>query len=621
MQRKFTSRDIVQFSLLTGILVMILVAMYMVDRQWLRMTEMQAVMAEQSKDMRSLRSLVRTLDQRLRDGVIAHNEASSKPNILPAFERAHNAAQQANHDEGDWLLRSFGNSIKTLTPLVSKDVYASNVQNYVIETLLSRDPQTLEYHGLLAESWQVSDDGLTYNFKLRQDVNFSDGEPFDADDVVFSYEFIMNERVDAPQLRAYYNKIISVEASHKYEVVFTFSEPYFNSLNLVGALPILPEHFYRPYSEDPEAFNQSKGLLLGTGPYRLTDPINWTPDVGSIELERNPRYWGPVSPSFDRIIWKVIQNDSARLTTFRNGDIDSYEVSQPREYKELLQDTDFVARNHKFEYMSPIASYSYIGWNQELNGEPTRFADKRVRQALTYLTNRAGIVEEIMLGYAEIAISPFSPGSKQHDLNLKPRPYDLDKAIELLKQAGYEDRDKDGVIEDANGEAFEFELTFFQNNEITKRIVLYLKDFYARAGIRLVPKPSEWPVMIDLITRRDFDAVTLGWTSGVETDIYQMLHSDQRADNGDNFVNYTNPELDRLIEQARATVDEKTRMPMWQKAESLIYEDQPYTFLMRRQSLTFIDKRIHNIEITRLGINAFLPMEWYVPSEMQKYAQ
>jgi len=620
MQRKFTTRDFVLFSLLTTILVMLLIAMYMVDRQWLRMTDMQRVMTEQAEDTRSLRSLIRSLDQRLRSGAVATAQSQVEPAVLPAFRRAYRSTQQPGYDEGDWLVQSFAINIKTLTPLVSKDVYASNVQNYVLETLLTRDPDTLEYLGLLAEHWDVSEDGLTFTFQLRRDVKFSDGKPFTADDVVFSFDLAMNEAIDAPQIRAYYSKIKSVVATEKYTVVFTFSEPYFNSLDLAGNLSILPKHFYQPYFDNPETFNQSKGLLMGTGPYRLADPKSWTPDQGGVELERNPRYWGSISASFDRIIWKIIQNDSARLTTFRNGDIDSY-AARPREHQDLLEDSDLMARSRRFEYMSPVAGYSYIGWNQSRNDTPTRFADKRVRQAMTYLTDREGIIKEIMLDYAETAISPFSPRSKQHDPRLNPRNYDLDKAQALMKAAGYEDRDGNGVLEDDRGMPFEFELTFSQNSEDTKRIVLYLKDLYARAGIRLIPKPTEWPVMIDQITRRDFDAITLGWTSGIETDIYQMLHGDQRADNGDNFVNYSNPALDRLIDTARGTVNEDDRMPLWQQAEAIIYEDQPYTFLMRRKSLTFIDRRMHNIEVTKLGLNLFTPVEWYVPAGMQKYSQ
>lgn len=618
MKKGFNTRDFILYGLLSMLILLLIMAMYMVDRQWERMTQMQQVMEEQAGDIRSLRGLLRSLDQRVRSGGLPGDGKTATEQVPAAFRRAQRATELPGYQEGDWLVQAFANNLKTITPLISKDAYASDVQEYVMETLLSRDPDTLEYNGLLAQGWSVSKNGLDFTFKLRHEVKFSDGQPFTAADVVFSFNAVMNPRIDTPQLRAYYDKIKKVDALDKYTVVFRFKEPYFNSLSLAGSLPILPKHFYEPYLKNPETFNQSKGLLLGSGPYRLKDPKGWTPDQGGVELERNPRYWGPITPSFDRIIWKVIQNDSARLTTFRNGDIDIY-GARPREYQKLLENSDLMARSRHFEYMSPVAGYSYIGWNQQRNDKPTRFADKRVRQAMTYLTDRKGIIKEIMLGYAEVAISPFSPRSKQHNKALSAREYKLEKGKALLKQAGYEDRDGDGVLEDAQGRPFQFELVFFQNNEDTRRMVLYLKDLYARAGIRMIPKPSEWPVMLDLLKRRDFDAITLGWTSGVETDIYQMLHGDQRLNNGDNFINYDNPRLDKLIDQARATVDEKKRMPLWQQAESIIYEDQPYTFLMRRKSLVFIDRRMHNIEITKLGINLSQPVEWYVPAEMHKY--
>jgi peptide/nickel transport system substrate-binding protein len=192
----------------------------------------------------------------------------------------------------------------------------------------------------------------------------------------------------------------------------------------------------------------------------------------------------------------------------------------------------------------------------------------------------------------------------------------------LLREVGYADRDGDGVLEDAEGNPFEFELVYFQGNEDTGRMVLFLKDMLARAGILLKPKPTEWSVMIDLLNKRDFEAITLGWTSGLETDLYQMFHSSQIEDQGNNFINYRNPELDRLIDEARATVDEVKRMPLWQAAEGELYKDQPYTFLMRRKSLVFIDRRIKNVVNTKVGLNfGNLPMENYVPASQQRYQQ
>ena len=149
-----------------------------------------------------------------------------------------------------------------------------------------------------------------------------------------------------------------------------------------------------------------------------------------------------------------------------------------------------------------------------------------------------------------------------------------------------------------------------------------LKDLYARAGIQLEPFPQEFPVLLEALDKKDFDAATLGWTSGIETDIYQMFHSSQTKDKGDNFIGYKNAQLDQLIEQARSTVADDKRMPLWQQAERILHEDQPYTFLMRRKSLAFLDKRIHNLEMTKLGLNwGNLPVETYVPSVQQKYAQ
>jgi peptide/nickel transport system substrate-binding protein len=429
----------------------------------------------------------------------------------------------------------------------------------------------------------------------------------------------MNPDIDAPALRAYYSKIESVVALNSHTVKFQYREPYFNALAFAGGLEVMPKHFYEPYLARPNDYNQSKGLLLGSGPYRLEDPVNWSPDRGVVELRRNPRYWAPLQPSFDRILWRVIENDSARLTTFRNGDIDSY-GSRPIEYRRLAEDKDLAKKATHWEYMSPVAGYSYIGWNQERDGKPTRFADKRVRQAMTYLIDRERIVKEIYLGYAEVAVSPFNANSKQHDPALTPRAYDPEKGIALLREAGFEDRDGDGVLEDQAGEPFEFELVYFQASEDTGRLVLFLKDLLARAGILLKPKPTEWSVMIDQFDRRNYESMILGWTSSLETDLYQAFHSSQIEDAGNNFVNYHNPKLDKLIEQARATVVETKRMPLWQQAEGELYEDQPYTFLMRRKSLVFIDKRIRNVVKTKVGLNfGSLPMENYVPISEQRY--
>lgn len=603
------------------IVVLLVLVMVQIDRQWQRMADMTRIMQEQAEDLRRTRGVLRELEQTLRSGVqLSAATATHAPAAAASdgFARARAAAAQPDYAQGDWLMLSFGTGLRTLTPLVSSDAYASEVQSYVIEPLVTRDPDTLEWQGLLAESWEVSDDGMRIVFNLRRDVTFSDGVPFTARDVAFSFEFIMNEAIAAPRARAYYAKIARVTALDDHRVEFVFAEPYFNSFLLAGSMDILAEHFYRRFLDDPRAFNESRGLLLGTGPYRLSSPESWTPDQGRVELERNPRYWGPVDPSYDRIVWRVIENDSARLTTFRNGDIDVY-TARPREYQKLLDDAALQARSAHFEYMSPVAGYSYIAWNQSRGGKATRFADARVRRAMTHLTDVQRMIDEVILGYGEVAVSPFSARSKQHDAALTPIPFDLERAVQLLKEAGYADRNGDGILEDEAGVPFEFELTFFQDNEDTRQMVLFLRDVYARAGVVMKPRPSEWSVMLEDIKNKNFDAVTLAWTSGIEVDIFQIFHSSQAIEGGDNFVSYRNPELDRLIDAARAEVDEDARMALWRQAEAHLVADQPYTFLLRRQTLAFVDKRIANLVNTSLGLNLMMvPVETYVPLAAQR---
>lgn len=603
------------------IVVLLVLVMVQIDRQWQRMADMTRIMQEQAEDLRRTRGVLRELEQTLRSGVqLSAATATHAPAAAASdgFARARAAAAQPDYAQGDWLMLSFGTGLRTLTPLVSSDAYASEVQSYVIEPLVTRDPDTLEWQGLLAESWEVSDDGMRIVFNLRRDVTFSDGVPFTARDVAFSFEFIMNEAIAAPRARAYYAKIARVTALDDHRVEFVFAEPYFNSFLLAGSMDILAEHFYRRFLDDPRAFNESRGLLLGTGPYRLSNPESWTPDQGRVELERNPRYWGPVDPSYDRIVWRVIENDSARLTTFRNGDIDVY-TARPREYQKLLDDAALQARSAHFEYMSPVAGYSYIAWNQSRGGKATRFADARVRRAMTHLTDVQRMIDEVILGYGEVAVSPFSARSKQHDATLTPIPFDLERAVQLLKEAGYADRNGDGILEDEAGVPFEFELTFFQDNEDTRQMVLFLRDVYARAGVVMKPRPSEWSVMLEDIKNKNFDAVTLAWTSGIEVDIFQIFHSSQAIEGGDNFVSYRNPELDRLIDAARAEVDEDARMALWRQAEAHLVADQPYTFLLRRQTLAFVNKRIANLVNTSLGLNLMMvPVETYVPLAAQR---
>jgi peptide/nickel transport system substrate-binding protein len=528
--------------------------------------------------------------------------------------------EEGKYNQGDWFIMNLNSPVAKITPFISTDLYSQIIDSRVLETLAYHDPQTLKYLPMLATSWQTSDDGLTFTFQLRHGVTFSDGSPFSADDVVFSYGLIMDPKTDCPAYRQQFDRLESCTKLGDYEVQFKFKEPFYNSFDNVGAtMFIVSKAFYSKYSTDD--FNKSVGLLLGTGPYRLASPTDWRPNPGKIELLRNDRYWG-VAPSFDRLVYLQTESDATDLILFTNGEEDAISL-HPEGYEQLLKRPEIVQRSQHFAYDSPLSSYYYIAWNQQRNGKPTPFADKRVRQAMTMLTDRQGMIDSIYRGYGTPAHGPFGPLAKGYDPTQEDWHYNPDAAKALLKQAGFEDRGR-GVLESQDGTQLSFKISYPAKNETVNRMMQYFKDGYARAGVNAQLDSVDWTIIEQRLKTRDFDAIALGWAAGgLEDDIYQMFDSSQMAGDGDDFMSYKNPQLDATIEQARRTLDEPARLELWHKAQRILHDDQPYTFLMFPKALRFFDKRIQNIQPAHTGLNVVwnwaVPIPWYVPPGMQKY--
>jgi peptide/nickel transport system substrate-binding protein len=638
MENRFGVKDVILLVLVCVLIVVVLLAMKQYDRQWDELRAIKNQSAEQTTELARIRRAL-TSGVAVRQGpvgpattattspVAAGTSPGAVPGVTDPFFRVAEAQQQPDYATGDWLVDNLPANIAKLTPLISFDLYSRLIQRKVIETLAYIDPITLKYVPLLATGWQVSPDGLTITFQLRQGVTFSDGHPFTADDVVFSFDWMMNPRVAAPSARSEFEYCEKVVKLGEYEVAFKFKKPYFNSLETAAAtLEILPKHFYSKYA--PDKFNDQLGMLMGTGPYKMPDPEAWRPGK-LIELVRNDRYWGEPGP-FNKIVYNEVIEEVAAQTMFRNGQIDRYSA-QPDEYVEMLKDKDLLKPSpsrpqgvEHMEFTSPLGGYSYIGWNQQRKGKPTPFADKRVRQAMTMLIDRERVCREVYLGYANVATGPFEPESEQADPNIKPWPYDANAAKALLDQAGFKDRNGDGVIEGADGAPFRFKLSYSNKIKLTEQAVFLIKDALAKAGIAMEPDPADWPIIQKQLTNRDFDAITLRWGGGsIEGDITQMFHTNQITDNGDNFIHYVNPELDKAIDEAKSTVDPAKRMPLWHKCHQILHEDQPYTFLTNQKYLYFFDKRIKNVKPAKLGLNYWgynvMPMAWYVPGPMQKY--
>lgn len=506
-------------------------------------------------------------------------------------------------ETGDWLMLQLPAEMPHLNPLTSSDYYADTVLAWVFDTLLDRDQTTMDSIPCVAQSWEISDDHLVYTFHLRQDALFSDGVPLTARDVKFTFDKVMDPAVDAPFLRNYFVDVTGCEVLDEHTVRFTCNKPYYRHLIMIGGLYILPEHIYGAGDFNNHPNNRAP---IGSGKYTLE---SW--ETGQrITLARNPHYWGSAEkgwPYFDKIVYSIIPDDNTAFQVLSRGDLDF--LSMPPELFVRRANTPrFREQFNRFAYYRP--AYTYIGWNLR---KPA-FKDKETRLALAMLLDRELIRDEIYYGQAEIISGNFMPGTPEHNAALQPVPFDPDRARVLLAEAGWGDADGDGIL-DRDGAAFRFDAASTNQNPVAEKVLTIYKEELARAGIDMTIRPMEWASLLERVDKREFDAILMGWSMPPDPDPYQVWHSSQ-VDAGSNYVGFVNAEADRLIEDARVSFDREKRIALYHRFQEILYEEQPYLFLLAPKVLAAGDKRIHGIRVYPFGVDQ---REWFVPKTMQRY--
>jgi peptide/nickel transport system substrate-binding protein len=616
MESRFSIKDFFVFLLLLTLIGIVVLAMVQYDRQWQSMQQTNRLLTEQTTDLARIRRLLEA--GAVQVGAPTTGPTASAVPPLAGFERILKSQAAPDYAQGGQLVLLSQATPSKLTPLIATDLVSWQIDAYMLDVLADRDPNTLAYIPRLAESWTVSPDSLTIDFKLRHGITFSDGSPFTADDVIFTFDLMRDPKIEDPIYKVGTERLDRVEKTGDYSVRFVFKEPYFQSFLMCSSSQILSKAFYSKYS--PTDFNRSTGLVLGTGPYRLADPTSWRPEPGQpIVLVRNERYWGP-TPSFDRLVWNVVEEPAARVTAFRNGDIDFLGGQNgpptPEQYDQLSHDAGLLTKTQHWDLNTPVDGYYYIGWNERVNNTatPSPFADVRVRKAMTLLTDRQAILKNIIHGYGAVMSGPFPPMTPQCDPSIKPLPYDPAAAEQLLAEAGFHKQD-DRLI-GPDGQPLTFKMTYNSNSEQRRRIASLLHDAYAKAGIDAEPDPAEWSVFLKRMDDRQYQVLLGAWGGAIEDDVYEVFHSSQIAGTGEDFIHFSSPEVDAAIEKARTAPDDASGMALWHVVHRLLAEQQPYTFLYIGNELDFLNNRIHGAEPTKVeGLNP--PVEWYVPRALQ----
>lgn len=523
--------------------------------------------------------------------------------------------------QNDTFVTYYSSDPDTLNLLTSNDNISTAFQRHVYEPLAERNlADPADWIPVLAESWEFDEENLEYTIHLRKGVMWHpitrpDGveipaREFTARDVVFTFECILNEFIEASHSRNYYydpesdSYKIAVTLIDNYTVSIKWTQPYFMADEYSIGMECIPRHVYsvdrngEPISLDfssrefAEGFNNhwANTLMCGTGPLIFEE---WNKGY-KVSMRRNPHYWG--NPYyFSKVVYNYQTNPQTAVQQVLHNELDWASITEGAHYVEA-QDHENVL-NGKVNLVDYIrTSYRYMGYNFNR----PQLAEREVRWALSHAVPIDDIIENLYFGLAERQTGPFVMGGKFANPGIELISFDLEESRRILDEAGWVDKNRNGVREkEIDGETveLEFELMIFADSPQYLTIAELIKGNFRSIGVDVRIAPAKWDLMLQRLRQKDFDAVILGWTADWKSDPFQLWHSSQaEVMNSSNSIGYQNPEVDALIDKLRVTLSEEEQVPLYHEIHRLLYEDQPYTFLFAERTTVGIDARIENIE-------------------------
>ena len=527
----------------------------------------------------------------------------------------------------DTLLLSYPADPATINPLTSSDTASEEFQLLVYEPLASQkfsNPD--EWEPALAENWNFDAKTLTYTIHLRKGVKWHpmslpSGKmlpetEFTAKDVKFTFDCILNPNIDAPAIRSYFTDPTAKEASErykievetvpgdKYSVKVRWKKPYFLSEEWTLSIPIIPQHVFSvdkdgerisadfSSKEFADGFNNhwANTKMCGTGPMIFKE---WRKGERAV-LERNPDYWG--NPFyFSKLVFQYNSNQNTGVQNVLHNKQDWVEIVEKELFVKSKDHPNVVAGKAILkDYRYP--AFTYVGYNLKREF----FKDSKVRWALGHAIPADDIIKNIYYGLAERTTGPFLLGSSSYNKDPKPLEFDPEKAKKLLDEAGWKllpgDAVRSKVVNGVKQEAA-FELILRAESHQYLNVATTIQESLRQIGVRVDVKPLKWDLLLEKQEQKDFDAVLIGWALGWKQDPFQIWDGSQASvDRSSNSISYQNPQVDKLIDELRVTLEVPKQNEIYHKIHKLIYDDQPYTFLLAPRGTAAYDGRIENLK-------------------------
>jgi peptide/nickel transport system substrate-binding protein len=526
----------------------------------------------------------------------------------PAEGGADEGQTRAEDDKpahGDSLIEASIGDVSGFIPNITSDSASHEVASLVYSGLLRRD-RHLNIVGDLAESWEFSRNCLALTFHLRKNATWQDGKPLTADDVLFTYEAMIDPKTPT----AYKEDFLAVKSAEvldPHTIRFLYGKAYAQALDS-WEMWILPKHLLASYVREGRLREAPQNRFpVGSGPYRFSE---WRSGE-KVVLTANADYYAG-RPYISRVVYRIIPSQATIFLELKAQGVDYAPKLTAIQFKRQTDYPAFRKAYDKYRYAGN--AYTYLGFNLR---DP-RFADRRVRQAFAYAIDKHELIEGVLLGLGQEATGPYKPGTWAYNPNVRRYPHDPARARALLAEAGWKDTDGDGLL-DKDGKPFTFEILTNQGNDERKKVAELIQSSLKEIGVGVEIRVIEWASFLkEYIKKRRFDAIVLGWGIGIDPDQYEVWHSSKMGPDELNHISYANPEVDRLLEKGRSFCDKKDRLLYYRRFQEVLAEDQPVIFLYFPDALPVVSSRVRGIEPGASGIQYNFP-EWYVPRRLQRY--
>jgi peptide/nickel transport system substrate-binding protein len=497
---------------------------------------------------------------------------------------------------GTLVVGSIGEIAGGMNAATTSDNNATEHQQFVnLMTLLSYDEEA-NPRPYLAESWDVADDGLSVTFHLRRDVFWHDGEPTDAHDVAFTWDVVTDPLTAFPNA-VFWDHYVKgpdgVEVVDDHTVRIHLEQVHADFLDPFRRTAILPEHLLGDVPHD-ELRQHPFGTQcpVGNGPFVFS---SHTPQDRWV-FTANPAFPDGLGgrPFVDRYVYRVIPEQTTLLTELLTENIDVFIAPRPDQAQAIIDDPNLNLRAF------PSRQYVLVGWN----ARRPQLADARVRRAITMATDRQSIVQAILQGYGTVANTGVPPFHWAYDPHaIEPLPYDPEAARALLDEAGWQDRDGDGVRESPDGTRLAFSIKYNTGNQQRQDVAEIMQSQLRQVGIEARPQVVEWATLLQQINTpelRDFDGVVMGWVVEFALTDVDLFHS-ERIDQPYAWAGTQNPELDRLMDELVVTVDREKARALWLEYQQELIQEQPYTFFYFPDRLEGVNQRVKNAVMDARG--------------------